>query len=111
MDRNASVHCANLYGRTPIMLAAEHGHARVVQQLLEANASLKASPSSRVGRNIPNALHLARLNGQDGCTMTITTFIQRMEMQRKNEMVEMELQRAKEAVIKKELEEQWHKEE
>jgi len=67
-DRGAKTEIINVHRRTALMYAAEHGHNDAVRALLHCGASLASTvPNSRV----PNAKHLAHLNGRTNVLLTI----------------------------------------
>mmetsp|Transcript_103066 Transcript_103066/g.230217 ORF Transcript_103066/g.230217 Transcript_103066/m.230217 type:complete len:290 (+) Transcript_103066:63-932(+) len=75
IDRQASMDYQNLGKRTAVQLAAEHGHDKAVQVLLQSGASLKATP----GTKRPTVPYLAHLN----CREKVTKVIELHEMMTK----------------------------
>eukprot|EP00931_Biecheleriopsis_adriatica_P070378 TRINITY_DN44151_c0_g1_i1.p1 TRINITY_DN44151_c0_g1~~TRINITY_DN44151_c0_g1_i1.p1 ORF type:complete len:317 (+),score=96.55 TRINITY_DN44151_c0_g1_i1:32-982(+) len=75
LDAGADIEKQNLKGRTPMLLAAEHGHQDVVQTLLIANASIGPVP----GTKRPDAMYLAELNQRDAVRFTIKQYIRNQQ--------------------------------
>jgi hypothetical protein len=77
-DRGANTEIINVHRRTALMYAAEHGHNDAVRGLLHCGASLESTvPNSRV----PNAKHLAKLNGRTNVLLTIREHQKSKEME------------------------------
>lgn len=67
-DRGADTEIMNIHKRTALMYAAEHGHNDAVRALLHCGASLA---SKNLHSKVPNAKHLAKLNGRTNVLVTI----------------------------------------